>query len=282
MCVAKLNQREKESGWVYRLPTEVEWEYGCRGGPISDKLDSAFDFYFAKPTNTLLPEQASIHGKGLKRTCKVGSYEANVLGLYDVYGNVREWCADTHQVSDASHRVNRGGGWDFGSVDCRTADRRSDPPSWVTANLGLRLARVPSGAASAEVKTPSLAAPFTDADVQRIAALPTAEQALEVRKELVLRNPEFDGVVVPRIENDTVVELRFSTVHVKDISPVRALTGLKILRIGNYPRGKGVLADLSPLAGMALVELNCSGTMVQDLSPLKGMKLEALYAMDTE
>ena len=69
----KLNEKEKEAGWVYRLPKEAEWEYACRGGPV-DKLDSAFDFYFDKPTNKLLPEQANFeHGKGLKRTCKVGS-----------------------------------------------------------------------------------------------------------------------------------------------------------------------------------------------------------------
>src|SRR6516164_5116338 len=67
---------------------EVEWEYACRGGPMSDRLDSAFDFYFDKPVAQLLPDQANVeHGKGLKRTCKVGSYRPNRVGLYDMLGN---------------------------------------------------------------------------------------------------------------------------------------------------------------------------------------------------
>jgi serine/threonine protein kinase/formylglycine-generating enzyme required for sulfatase activity len=148
LFVAKLNKMEKETGWVYRLPTEVEWEYACRGGPmpVGDKLDSAFDFYFAKPTNTLLPEQANYeHGNGLKRTCKVGSYEPNMLGLYDMHGNVWEWCDDTEKAPNgALLRVYRGGCWFNDSVYCGAANRDARTPSVRGNNLGLRLARVPS------------------------------------------------------------------------------------------------------------------------------------------
>ncbi len=116
LFVAKLNKREKATGWVYRLPTEAEWEYACRGGPMADKRDSAFDFYFAKPTNTLLPGQANFN-EGLGRTCKVGSYEPNALGMYDMHGNVLEWCADEFpgdpkEPKAASQRMIRGGPWD--------------------------------------------------------------------------------------------------------------------------------------------------------------------------
>jgi len=143
--VKQLNAKEKDTGWVYRLPTEAEWEYACRGGP-GDKLDGAFDFYFAKPTNTLLPEQANFDtktDKALRRTCRVGSYEPNLLGLYDIHGNVHEWCDDA-TTGAAPLRVDRGGGWDNASGNCRAAHRNSTAPSGRHSSLGLRLARVPS------------------------------------------------------------------------------------------------------------------------------------------
>jgi formylglycine-generating enzyme required for sulfatase activity len=134
--VAKLNRLENEPGWDYRLPTEEEWEYACRGGPMSDKRDSAFDFYFAKPTNTLLPAQANFNN-GRQRPGKVGSYEPNVLGLYDMHGNVEEWCNDPAGVG-------RGGGWGHPASDCRAESRSGVIDGLGNGGLGLRLARVPS------------------------------------------------------------------------------------------------------------------------------------------
>ena len=147
LFLAGLNAREKEAGWVYRLPTEAEWEYACRGGPCSDKTDYGYDFYFEKPTNELKPEQANFApepGKGLQRPCKVGSYKPNTLGLYDMHGNLWEWCDDKEKGNDgASLRVDRGGAWNHGAGDCRAAYRLTLPPSHRSGGHGLRLTRVP-------------------------------------------------------------------------------------------------------------------------------------------
>ncbi len=140
LFINKLNEREKEAGWVYRLPMSDEWEYACRGGPV-DKADSAFDFYFAKPTNQPLPGQLNFNNV-LKRTCKVGSYEPKLLGLHDMHGNVWEW-SDT--ANGGSLRLDRGGGWSAISEHCRAALSGSYPTSYRTDALGLRVARVPAG-----------------------------------------------------------------------------------------------------------------------------------------
>jgi formylglycine-generating enzyme required for sulfatase activity len=139
-----LNAQAKEAGWEYRLPKEAEWEYACRGGPLSDRFESAFDFYTDRPMNQLLPGQANFeHGKGLKRTCKVGAYPPNRLGLYDMHGNVWEWCDD---ADGPSYRVYRGGGsWGDVSRLCRAVIRYGHPSAGRSWNLGLRVARIPVG-----------------------------------------------------------------------------------------------------------------------------------------
>jgi formylglycine-generating enzyme required for sulfatase activity len=157
--IKKLNEQEKGKGWVYRLPSEAEWEYACRGGATSEE-ECSYHFYFAKPTNDLSSKEANFNGnfpfgkadKGpyLERTTKVGSYASNKLGLYDMHGNVWQWCADLYDPKGtevrAAHRVNRGGSWlNYGAV-CRAAPR-GIPPSGRLNNLGLRLARVPSAPA---------------------------------------------------------------------------------------------------------------------------------------
>ena len=124
----KLNEKNRGSGWVYRLPTEAEWEYSCRGGATSEE-ECSYHFYFDKPTNDLSSTQANFDGnvpfgkgeKGpyLARPTRVGAYPSNKLGLCDMHGNVLQWCADRDDpkssVTGASHRVFRGSSWnDFG------------------------------------------------------------------------------------------------------------------------------------------------------------------------
>ena len=85
---------EKKAGRKYRLPTEAEWEYACRAGTTTafhfgDGISSTQANF-----NGNYPAGGAKTGKYLRRTNKVGSYDANSFGLYDMHGNVAEWCAD--------------------------------------------------------------------------------------------------------------------------------------------------------------------------------------------
>jgi len=132
----KLNEKERGRGYSYYLPTEEEWEYACRGGATS-KEECSFDFYFRTPTNDLSSARANFNNGN--DTTKVGSYEPNRLGLYDMHGNVWEWTA----TAEASARVIRGGGWISTAVLCRAACRIRYEPAFLFRDLGLRVARVP-------------------------------------------------------------------------------------------------------------------------------------------
>jgi uncharacterized protein (TIGR02996 family) len=144
----KLNASEPENGWTYRLPTEAEWEYACRGAPIS-REDCSFDFYLDRPTNDLSSVQANFNGnhpggKALKgpflhRPTRVGSYRPNRLGLYDMHGNVWERCNDTHSGT----QVRRGGAWSSDGSYCRASVWRMDGPAEQYFYVGFRVARVP-------------------------------------------------------------------------------------------------------------------------------------------
>jgi len=83
-------------------------------------------------------------GSQLQRTTKVGSYKPNQLGIYDLHGNVWEWCHDLYEAG-GSGRVFRGGSWDDDASDCRESFRSRNAPSRRGSYLGFRLAAVPSG-----------------------------------------------------------------------------------------------------------------------------------------
>jgi formylglycine-generating enzyme required for sulfatase activity len=149
--IKKLNEKEKGRGYLYRLPSEAEWEYACRGGATSEE-ECSYHFYFDKPTNDLSSKQANFNGehpfgKGEKgpylgRPTKVGSYAPNKLGLYDMHGNIWQWCEDLW-APGASFRVIRGGTWLSGAAGCCAAYRDRYTPDDRDPYLGFRLARIP-------------------------------------------------------------------------------------------------------------------------------------------
>jgi formylglycine-generating enzyme required for sulfatase activity len=147
--IKKLNERYRGSGYSYRLPSEEEWEYACRGGATSLE-ECSYHFYFDKPTNDLSSKQANFNGnypfgkasKGpiLWRSTRVGNYPPNRLGLCDMHGNVWQWTSSSPGPDD---RVTRGGGWLVLGKFCQAAYRHGSAPAYRHNDLGFRLARVP-------------------------------------------------------------------------------------------------------------------------------------------
>jgi formylglycine-generating enzyme required for sulfatase activity len=144
----KLNEQLNEPGWEYRLPTEAEWEYACRNGGGQSKDAYGPNFYAGEPSDRLDPDRANFSATGLMRPCKVGCFPPNRLGLYDIHGNVAEWCNDDKAERDASGneaRVNRGGSWWESADYCLPSWRSRWAPGKGYGHVGLRVARVPAG-----------------------------------------------------------------------------------------------------------------------------------------
>ena len=148
---------EKKAGRVYRLPTEAEWEYACRAGTkTAYSFGSQMNGRQANCDGTV-PYGTDTKGPNLEKTTSVGKYPANAWGLYDMHGNVWEWCADWYGEypkgsatdprgpEDGSFRVFRGGCWFKVAVYCRSANRGRSIPSTRISNFGVRVALSSSG-----------------------------------------------------------------------------------------------------------------------------------------
>ena len=178
---------EKKAGRVYRLPTESEWEYACRSGS-----QAAYEFgenegslrdaaWFGNnsgknelDTDDLKEKREDIGGYTLSlmanycRTQIVGMKKPNAWGLYDMHGNVREWCLDgfTFYPYDAvtdpigseknEARVVRGGSYFDQANRCRSAYREGNSPTTRINTIGFRVALIPGSLDSAATETPSV------------------------------------------------------------------------------------------------------------------------------
>ncbi|MEW2474485.1 MULTISPECIES: formylglycine-generating enzyme family protein [Micromonospora] len=113
----------------YRLPTEAEWEYACRAGTTGPRYGP-------------LDEIAWYRGNSAERIHEVGGKQPNTWGLYDMLGNVWNWCWDVYDAEVyGSYRVLRGGGWFDEQWSCRASVRRRSHPTFTVDDVGFRVAR---------------------------------------------------------------------------------------------------------------------------------------------
>ena len=163
-AVAFCRWLSRVEGQEYRLPTEAEWEYCCRAGSLSefsfgdvaDQLVLHGNVADATLKAKFPGEMAVSTSDGSLFTSRVGSYRENAFGLYDMHGNVAEWCADWYgkyelgTVVDPKGpvtgwlRVSRGGSWFNSAWGCRSALRNGNRPDYRDFILGFRVALVPS------------------------------------------------------------------------------------------------------------------------------------------
>ena len=151
--IKKLREKDKKP---YRLPTEAEWEYACRAGTKTPfhygetiSTDQANYAYVADFADQF--DYNSKKGVLRKKPVPVGSFPANAWGLYDMHGNVYQWCQDRfgeYQQKDtvdpkgpntSTYPVIRGGSWDSLPAVCRSAARASLPPDKRYSGIGVRL-----------------------------------------------------------------------------------------------------------------------------------------------
>jgi formylglycine-generating enzyme required for sulfatase activity len=140
----------------YRLPTEAEWEYACRSNSVLDFYSDSLHEAYCDPVDPNLDEIAWYCGNAGDQTHEVGGKNPIGFGLYDMNGNVWEWCNDWYwdypedpQVDpvgppSGNGRAKRGGGWSSYGSQCRSSTRSTFGPGGKSNDIGFRVAR-PAG-----------------------------------------------------------------------------------------------------------------------------------------
>ena len=160
-AVAYCNWLKKTTGKAFRLPTEAEWEYAAGGGNKSNGYkwaginseSSLYRYANFADKNTDFSWATKSQNDNYTYTAPVGEYSPNELGIYDMTGNVWEWCSDWYDsdyyensprnnpqgASSGIFRVLRGGSCNIKPNDCRVARRHRNPPTFRSSNIGFRL-----------------------------------------------------------------------------------------------------------------------------------------------
>ncbi|MGM9694084.1 MAG: formylglycine-generating enzyme family protein, partial [Alloprevotella sp.] len=145
-CQTFIDKLYDLTGKRFRLPTEAEWEFAARGGNLSRHTQYS--------GSSRIDDVAWYKDNSGNKTYPVKTKQPNELGIYDMTGNVREWCQDQNNAyssfaqtdpcfeeeNSGSNRVNRGGSWYNSPRSCRSSERADIRPSFSDASLGLRLA----------------------------------------------------------------------------------------------------------------------------------------------
>jgi serine/threonine protein kinase/formylglycine-generating enzyme required for sulfatase activity len=273
---------EKESkgmpkGYCFRLPTEAEWEYSCRAG-----TDTLFSF---GSSESKLGDYGWYASNSGEETHPVGQKKPNAWGLYDIHGNVWEWCNDvygaysnqtmTNPTGPLSglYRIHRGGCWRDKTKGCHSYYRVYGHQSGGNYGVGFRIVIAPKFKDGKPVSNSNM----------------TPE---ELQKALKAVNPDYQMDGKFTVKDGKIVDINLSFKReVKDISPFKGLPirslSLMLTKVKNLDPIQGIpleflnlhstpVTDISPLKGMPIKELAISFTGVNDITPLEKMPLEIL------
>jgi formylglycine-generating enzyme required for sulfatase activity len=163
-CQEFIKKLSANEGMTYRLPTEAEWEYACRAGTTTP-----FNTGETISTDQANYDGNNIYGNGVKgafrqKTTPVGGFKPNAWGLYDMHGNVWEWCEDWYDSSyyrnslaadptgpaRGASRVLRGGSWKFYPKNCRSSSRNWYYPDSSINYIGFRVVALPQSGRDGE------------------------------------------------------------------------------------------------------------------------------------
>jgi formylglycine-generating enzyme required for sulfatase activity len=282
-------------GRLYRLPTEVEWEYSCRAGTTTrfssgdheDTLEGVANVadasYSASWPDSKRADITVTWDDGYPSVAPVGRFRPNAWSLHDMHGNVWEWCVDWFDAgayarykqgdltptSSGDDRIVRGGSWSDPRPHLfalRSSNRLHFTPDFRSSAVGFRVVCV-----GPELSLDSFP---TDGTVE--------EKKRWIVAELRRLNPEFNGQVEFTTDGGSIVEVQMSNLKVTCIAPLSQLKRLRKLTIAGQPENPGRLSDLTPLRGLLLTELNVSYSQVSDLTPLAGMPLTVLCLCGSE